>query len=191
MGIAQVRTISPIIITLLITILFQSIFTDGYQNGGITFLENHDINIQTLSSKVFTVDCIEDDILYGEFVVTSDGDLYPGDQRKYDLWVGWGNGVDFFIFNQANYDTWVLGEEAVSKFEKKDTISLTWSVTVDEAGIWYVVYVNDSPTYIKTVEGSIQHSSAIDYLLISIEILGGVFVFTILIFLLRYKTKKH
>jgi hypothetical protein len=163
----------------------SSPFSDRFSN-----LENHEIQIQTLSFKAYTIDCHEGDVLFGEFEVVSDGDLYPGDQRKYDIWLGWGNGVDFYIFDQNNYDSWILGEEAISKFEKTDATSLSWSINVDESGTWYVVYINDSPTYIKTVKGSIQHTNAIDNLLIFVGLLGGIIVF-ILIILVWCKIKKQ
>lgn len=180
-----------------IIVLCTSLFVRSIYAGvpPITIINNqatHEIQIQTLSSIAYNVECIEGDLLYGEFEVTSDGDLYPGDQRKYDLWLGWGNGVDFYIFNEDNYNDWYEGEEAVPAFEKEDVTSLSWSVTVDRSGLWYIIYFNDSPTYIKTVEGSIQHSSSIDQLLVLAGVLiGGIAIFVLIIFTWHSKFKKQ
>ena len=170
------KTLAFTIIVLSTCLLTLNTSADNLQSEEIRFLESHEIQIQTLSSKVYKVECFEGEMLYGEFEVTSDGDLYPGDERKYDLWLGWGNGVDFFVFDQYNYDDWLLGEDAISAFEKVDVISLSWSITIDESGLWYIVYVNDSPTYIKTVRSSFQHSSSSNQLLVLLLLIVGGFV---------------
>ena len=185
------KEFSCLIIILCLFHLTQDAAADYFRNESITSHESHEIQIQTLSSKVYYVECYEGDVLYGEFVVTSDGDLYPGDERKYDLWLGWGNGVDFFVFDQDNYDNWLLGEDAVSGFEKTDVISLSWSITIEESGLWHIIYFNDSPTYIKTVRGSFQHSSSIDQLLVFLMlIVGGFFVATGIVLTWHLKIKK-
>lgn len=183
------RNISAIVIVFLITFLtIEGAIAEDPQDREIILLETHDIHILTLSSEVFIIDCVEGEILSGEFTVTGDGDLYQGDQRKYDLWVGWGHGVDFFVFNYENYIAWEDGEEATPFYEQKDAISLSWSINIDSTGFWYVVYVNDSPNYVKKVEGSINHTSDVDdvtnFIVVSIT---GTLILVVL--LLVWKSK--
>ena len=187
MEIILLKKESVIAVVFLILFLVQCASADVSQGNKIVHLETHDIHLQTLSSRVFTVDCIEGEILYGEFVVTSDGDLYQGDQRKYDLWVGWGQGVDFYIFNQENYESWIDGETAVSFFERNDVNELSWSIQVDQTGLWYLVYVNDSPSYMKTVEGSINHGNNTDLLLIALFGVVGSIITIFIIWFLKFK----
>jgi hypothetical protein len=180
---------SSAIVSIIFTLfIVQGAIADVSQGRKIAYLESHEIQLQSLSSKVFKMDCIGGDILYGEFVVTSDGDLYQGDQRKYDLWVGWGHGVDFYIFNQKNYEWWLEGESIIPYFERTDVNELSWSIGVNQSGLWYIVYVNDSPSYMKTVEGSIYHSSNVDYFLLGL-FLGAVGIMVIILIIWHLKVK--
>jgi hypothetical protein len=106
---------------------------------------------------VYSFECEAGDILEGRFTVTIDGDHFIYDQKKYDLWVGWGDGVDLYIFDDQSYQDWSEGLSAVPLFAKTDLTEFSWRIDIPEAGQWYVVYDNDSSIYGKQVEGNINH----------------------------------
>jgi hypothetical protein len=117
-------------------------------------LSAHDITMDANSWISFPVLCQSGDTLSGEFVVKKDGELYPGDQTEYDLWLL--TGIDFLILDESNYELWMQGDSTAPIFEMKTLAELTWSIVVPHEGVWYVVYVNNS-IYMKQVEGSIRH----------------------------------
>ncbi len=112
-----------------------------------------------LSSKTFSVSCQTGDILSGQFTVTIDGDMYYGDQQKYDLWVGWGAGVDFHILNQSNKELYLMGEPFDSFYYVSDATNLSWSIEVPTSGEWYIIYENDSAVYGKQIATSVSQNS--------------------------------
>jgi hypothetical protein len=115
-------------------------------------LSTHDITMDANSWSSFPVLCQSGDTIFGEFVVKKDGELYPGDQTEYDLWLL--TGIDFLILDESNYELWLQDDSATPIFEMKTLVELTWSVVLPHEGVWYIVYVNDS-IYMKQVEGSI------------------------------------
>jgi hypothetical protein len=119
-------------------------------------LITHDISLQAISWKAFDVDCSAGDTLSGFFKITMDGDLFPGDQTKYDNWLL--GGIDFLILDKENFETWSQGHQVVAQYERDSIAELSWSFNVPSTGKWYVIYINDS-IYIKQIEASINHTS--------------------------------
>lgn len=115
----------------------------------------------------------------GSFEITLDGGYYPGDQRKYDLWLGWGEGVDFYIFNNTDFDAWTNETSSTAFFSHTDVTELVWAVTLPSSGVWYVVYRNDSPVYGKEVKGAMAHESPLSALIYILLLLGIVSVLVI------------
>ncbi|MHA2385685.1 MAG: hypothetical protein ACXAEE_05700 [Candidatus Thorarchaeota archaeon] len=119
----------------------------------------HSFWLRPLTSQVYSFECEKGDTLEGSFTVKTDGDHFIGDQKKYDLWPGWGDGVDLYIIDEQNYESWSQGLNAISILNKTDLTALSWSVGIPSSGSWYVVYDNDSSVYGKQVEGAIRHLS--------------------------------
>ena len=141
-------------------------------------LVTHDIVIEAISWTSFPIFCLEGDTLSGEFQLTSDGDLFPGDQTKYDNWLL--GGVDFFILDDENYDLWVEESTAGPIFERESLIELEWSIEIPSSGTWYVVYSNDS-IFMKQIEGSIERTSPHSIFFLLIGIAGVVLIVTFII----------
>lgn len=141
----------------------------------------HDIWLDPLTSHVFSFDCQTGDVLQGSFEITLDGGYYPGDQRKYDLWLGWGEGVDFYVFNDTEFDAWMNGISSTAFYSRNDVTELVWTATLPTAGGWHVVYSNDSPVYGKQVKGAMTHESplsALSYILLLLGITSVVIIGT-------------
>jgi hypothetical protein len=137
-----------------------------------------------LSTQAFHLQCDAGDILSGAFVVVMDGDLFPGDQTKYDYWLL--TGVDFLILDAENYAVWLIGDEANVQFRTEDVSELNWSIEIPSEDTWYAVYSNDS-IYMKQIEGSINHSGQDDFLFLILLI--GI-ICTVSISTLVFITKK-
>ncbi|MHA1902673.1 MAG: hypothetical protein ACXADL_06960 [Candidatus Thorarchaeota archaeon] len=150
-----------------------------YSEGSHTFW------MDPLSTQAFHLQCDAGDILSGVFVVLMDGDLFPGDQTKYDYWLL--NGIDFLILDAENYALWLNGNEANVHYITEDVSELNWSVEIPIEDTWYAVYSNDS-IYMKQIEGSINHSGQGDliFLLLLIGIICTVSIPT-LIFITKKK----
>jgi len=114
----------------------------------------HDLWLDAWSSCQYPVDCNAHDVLYGNVQVKQDGDLFPGDQTKYDIWLI--EGVSFFVCDQNNYDLWLDGKEATTVLHRDHISSLSWTLEVPETGRWYVVCYSDS-IFRKHLEVSINH----------------------------------
>jgi len=113
----------------------------------------HDFLIEAVSWKSFPIDCLSRDTLSGEFTLSSNGNLFLGDQTKYDNWLL--DGIDFIIVDAENYEHWLGDISTTSLFEKKGVAELSWSIKIPSDGTWYIIYNNDS-IFMKQVEGSIQ-----------------------------------
>lgn len=146
---------------------------------------SHEIVLDALSWKAFPLQCTAGDTLSGEFILTNNGDLFVGDQTKYDNWLL--GGINFLIIDAANYELWKDDLSMTSLYERKGVVELSWSIETPSEGIWYIVYYNDSIFMIQ-VEGSIQHisQSGFTYTLVTVSLLGIAFLLT-LIFTLRMK----
>jgi hypothetical protein len=114
------------------------------------------ISLQAVSWKAYDFDCSTGDTLSGSFILTRDGDLFPGDQTKYDNWLL--GGIDFLIMNETTFDTWKQGIPIFAQYERNSITELSWSFEILSTGKWYVIYVNHS-IYIKQIEMSISHTS--------------------------------
>ncbi len=118
-------------------------------------------------------------------MLTSNGDLFIGDQTKYDNWLL--DGIDFLILDAANYELWLDDLSSTSLYEREGVFELEWSIEIPSDGTWYIIYYNDS-IFMKQVEGNIQHisqSGFTDSLLIGILI--GLPSLLTLIFIIRKK----
>lgn len=131
----------------------------GYDNnfqGKFKSTSSHEIILDALSWKVFPLQCAAGDTLSGEFILTNNGDIFVGDQTKYDNWLL--TGIDFLILNASNYDFWINGLSTSPLFEMRAVYELAWSVETPSDGMWYVIYFNDS-IFIKQVDGIIYHTT--------------------------------
>lgn len=131
----------------------------------------HEFLLESVSSKVFSIYCLSGDSLSGEFILTSNGNLFIGDQTKYDNWLL--DGIDFLILDAANYELWENDSSVSPLYERKGIVELEWSIEVPSDGTWYIIYYNDS-IFMKTVEGSIEHitQSGFTFTLLIIVLIG-------------------
>ncbi len=135
---------------------------------------NDSINIwlDPLSYKTYRYHCEKGDILSGNIEVTLDGDYYIGDQQKYDLWVGWGDGIDFYIVNETSFDSTDVIAKSNPEYNRNDVTTLTWSLTIPSSGDWTIILDNDSSVYGKQIHGSITHQSPNQIFSIAVLLLG-------------------
>ena len=130
---------------------------DACDNSGQSaehLIATHDVLLDAVSWKAFSYKCAKGDTLSGEFLLIRDGDLFIGDQTKYDNWLL--GGIDFLILDEENYNLWIHGNTTSSLLERETVVKLTWSVEIPKSGLWYVIYFNDS-IYMKQIEESIHH----------------------------------
>jgi len=132
----------------------------------------------------FAIICSDGDILSGEFKITHNGELFPGDQTEYDNWLL--EGIDFFVFDKGNYTSWVDGISATPLLKRQSTEELTWSVEIPYNDDWFVVYSNDSIFMIE-IDGTINYSGQHNQLIILIALLGIAAILSII--LIRWKKK--
>jgi hypothetical protein len=176
-----------VLVCLIISILTVGVDASDYVKSDTEHpLASQSILLDAVSWKEFPILCKTGDTLSGEFLLTQDGDLFIGDQTKYDNWLL--GGIDFLILDKENYSLWVGGNSTIPLFERETVVKLTWSVEIPKDGLWYVVYVNDS-IYMKQVEGSIQHQTNSNPLIL-LSFLSIVGVAAISILSLIYKQKK-
>ena len=147
---------------------------------------SHEIILDPLSWKAFPIECAAEDTLTGEFLLTNNGDLFVGDQTKYDNWLL--GGINFLIIDAANYELWMDDLSMTSLYERKSLVELSWSIEIPSEGVWYIVYYNDSIFMIQ-VEGSIQHisQSGFTYALVTVPMLG---IAALLTFIFTFRKKK-
>ncbi len=129
---------------------------DNYFQGEFKSNSSHEIILDALSWKAFPLQCAAGDTLSGEFILTNNGDIFVGDQTKYDNWLL--TGIDFLILDASNYDLWINGLSIAPLFEMMTVYELVWSVETPSDGLWYVIYFNDS-IFIKQVDGIIYHTT--------------------------------
>ncbi len=133
---------------------------DDYLQGEFKSNSSHEIILEALSWKAFPLQCAAGDTLSGEFILTNNGDIFVGDQTKYDNWLL--TGIDFLILDAANYDHWISDLSAAPLFEMQTVYELAWNVETPSDGMWYVIYFNDS-IFIKQVDGIIYHTTHNDF----------------------------
>jgi hypothetical protein len=148
-------------------------------------LSTIDISLQAISWKAYDVDCSAGDILSGFFKLTQDGDLFLGDQTKYDNWLL--GGIDFLIMNKETFETWSRGLPVDAQYERTSIGELSWSFDIPSTGKWYIVYFNNS-VYIKQIEGNIIHTGATNDILNLI--LFSIAIVLVLSVLYVFKKKK-
>ncbi|RDE12291.1 MAG: hypothetical protein C4K47_08385 [Candidatus Thorarchaeota archaeon] len=117
-----------------------------------------DFWLEAWSSNQYTFDCNAHDILYGELVVKQDGDLFPGDQTKYDIWLI--QGVNVLVCNQTNYSLWLSGKEPAAIVRGDHVSSFSWRTEVPGAGLWYIICYSDS-IFRKHLEVSVNQVASL------------------------------
>lgn len=149
-------------------------------------LATHDLLLDSVSWESIPISCLPGDTLSGEFILTSNGDLFIGDQTKYDNWLL--DGIDFLILDAANYELWIDDLPVNSFFERNGIVELEWSIEIPSEGIWYIIYNNDS-IFMKQVEGNINHISqrGLTYTFVVATLLG---LATLLALLFIFRKKK-
>ncbi|MHA3962903.1 MAG: hypothetical protein AM325_005110 [Candidatus Thorarchaeota archaeon SMTZ1-45] len=161
--------------TILIIMIFVMVITpiayakESNSNHSLNTKATHNIVIDAHSWESFSIHCHTGDTLSGEFLIVHNGELFPGDQTEYDNWLL--GGIDFFVFNEENYDLWVEDSSATPIQEKRGLVELTWSIEIPNSDVWYVVYSNDS-IYMKEIKGSIIRSGQIDQFSLLIVLVG-------------------
>jgi hypothetical protein len=143
---------------------YEQVRTSNYEP-----LLNYETVINAHSWESVPVQCHAGDTLSGEFIITHNGELFPGDQTEYDNWLT--GGIDFFVFDDENYSSWVEGLSTNPLLERSGLQELTWSIEIPYSGIWYVVYSNDT-IYIIEIEESIVHSGIYDQLVLLVALMG-------------------
>ena len=141
----------------------------SYTNSEIelAYDTSHDLILDARGWVSISLHCYAGDDISGEFTLTNNGDLFIGDQTKYDNWLL--DGVDFLILDAVNYELWKDNRPSSSLFEKKDVVELSWTIEIPSEGNWFIIYYNDS-IFMKQIEGSIQHSSLWDLVFISMVV---------------------
>ena len=146
-------------------------------------LGSHELLMNPITWKAFSIHCDEGETLSGSFVVTQDGALYIGDDTRYEYWLL--EGIDFFICDATNYESWEDGDEADPLFIRENVSELNWSVHIPSTGEWYIVYWNDS-IFMKTLEGNFFQDRDISTPIVAAMLVAGVIG---LILLLSIKVK--
>jgi hypothetical protein len=162
------------VVTLLLFLVLAPSVVAGLQtsDSSTNNLGEHEVWLDPLAFHAFAFDCQAGDVLRGSFEITLDGGYYPGDQRKYDLWLGWGEGIDFYIFNNTVFNAWTNVTSSTAFFSRSDVTELVWTVTLPSTGDWYVTYRNDSPVYGKEVKGTVIHENPVSTVLYILLLLG-------------------
>lgn len=158
-----------VVITLSFIVGVTAWTQDSYASRGINSVTN--IQLDALSWKSFAVACERGDTLSGSFRLTRDGDLFIGDQTKYDNWLL--GGVNFRIFSEEDFQSWNQGLNVTADFERTNIERLDWSFKIPTTGIWYIVYSNDS-IFMKQIESNITHKGEINLGRLEISILLGI-----------------
>jgi hypothetical protein len=160
---------------------------DAREQGSVLTLQasaTHDIVIDAYTWESFSVQCNRGDTLSGEFIVTRNGELFPGDQTEYDNWLL--DGINFFVFDEENYGLWVEGLSADSMLEGVSLEELTWSIEIPYNDVWYIVYSNDS-IYMIGIEGSIIRSGPYDQFILLIALIGLAAILSLTLILWKKK----
>ena len=155
-----VRVYVLVIILLQVMLITGVGAIDTNQQRPLTLNSAHEITLEALGWEVTAISCLAGDSLSGEFTLTSNGDLFIGDQTKYDNWLL--DGIDFLILDATNYALWKDDLAVTSLYEREGVFELQWAIEVPSEGIWYIIYYNDS-IFMKTVEGNIQRISPYEF----------------------------
>ncbi|MHA1964143.1 MAG: hypothetical protein ACXACG_02895 [Candidatus Thorarchaeota archaeon] len=147
-------------------------------------LVTHKIVIDAHDWESFPIQCYTGDTLSGEFMITHNGELFPGDQTEYDNWLL--GGIDFLVFDEENYSSWVEGSSAIPLLEGSGLEELTWSIEIPYDDVWYVVYSNDS-IFIIEIEESIVRSGLYDQFVLVIALVGLVALLSLTLFMWKKK----
>ena len=175
------------LLSLVLVFLLVTNVAAGYhvEISGVQPSATTDFVLEAVSWKSTSISCLAGDIISGEFILTNNGDLFIGDQTKYDNWLL--DGIDFLILDAVNYELWMDDLPTTSLYERKGLTELSWSIEIPIGGMWYVVYYNDS-IFMKQVEISIQHISPSGFAYtIAVVTLLGLAVLLIIIFTFRKK----
>jgi hypothetical protein len=174
----------------LIMILLQMVLITGSSAADVdsqdSYLPNnvHEAIINPLSWKAYAIDCNEGITLSGNFEVSCDGDLYPGDEQKYDDWSP--HHIQFYILNETEYAKFAERKSFTPNYVREDVSGLNWEFEITMTGQWYIVYYN-TEIYMMTVSGTFTQSGGVDALLTA-----GIFLPSSLVVLgiIHYLKKK-
>ncbi|TFH10705.1 MAG: hypothetical protein E4H14_02050 [Candidatus Thorarchaeota archaeon] len=146
---------------ILVFLLVTSVAAGNYdETTDKQSLATHDFLLGAVSWKSIPISCLAGDTLSGDFSLTSNGNLFIGDQTKYDNWLL--DGIDFLIIDATSYELWMDNQSAPSLYERNGVVELSWSIEIPSDGTWYIIYYNDS-IFMKQVEGNIQHVSPYEF----------------------------
>ena len=151
-------------------LIANSSATDTNPQRNFTPDSSHEVILDPLTWKAYSIDCVEGIVLSGSFEVSCDGDLYPGDQQKYDDWAP--EYIQFYIFNETEYSKFVEKASFAPSFVREDESSLIWQFEVTTTGQWYIVYYNTA-IYMMTVSGTINQSGVFDTTILVLVILSS------------------
>ena len=143
-------------------------------------LANQKIVINAHDWKSVPIQCNTGDTLSGKFIITNNGDLFPGDQTKYDNWLL--GGIDFYIFDEENYSLWVEGSSSTPLLEHSNLQKLTWRIDIPHDDVWYVIYSNDS-IFIIEIEESVAHTGLYNLLILVVALVGTAALLSLTLFM--------
>ena len=123
------------ILPLALIFLLSTNFAAGYnlETSSEQPLVIHKFLLESVSWKSIPISCLAGDSLSGEFVLTSNGDLFIGDQTKYDNWLL--DGIDFLIIDSANYELWINELSTTLLYERKGVFELSWSIEIPKMNL--------------------------------------------------------
>ncbi|TFG32758.1 hypothetical protein EU527_09515 [Candidatus Thorarchaeota archaeon] len=162
-------------------------FNDNIIRYQQTVFTHHEIVIDSLSWKAFSIDCHKGEIISGSFEVHCDGSLYPGDEQKYDDWIS--EGIQFYILNLTSYLQFIEGHAFNKSYCKYDVSKLSWSFQIPDNGKWYIIYYNNS-IYMMTVIGAINAQDTQIQLFVFIVGMILIIPIALSLFYIAYKKKE-
>ena len=130
------KTIGILFVAMFLLPLAVSAYSSE-RNDQIEPLYDVDIWVETRGYNYFGYYCVEGTFLYVEFEVVSGGD------------------VDFFIFNEANYEDWIDDFDATSIYHYPNCESYEYNLTIEYTDYFYIVFANFDYSTSKHVVGTI------------------------------------
>ncbi len=171
-----------IVIALSIATCASAFEQDSTPNHELLF--SNEILINAHDWESFPIQCSAGDTLSGEFLISHNGELFPGDQTEYDNWLL--GGIDFYVFDEENYNSWVESSSATPLLKRLGLQELTWSIEIPYSGVWYVVYSNDS-IYRIEIEESIFRSGPYNQFVLVIALVGIAALLSLTTFMWKKK----
>lgn len=171
----EIKQYECLILIILLTIIPTGCSTSHTISYTNQLQSEYELIIDAFSWEMIPINCHEGDIVSGQFQVSSDGSLYPGDEQKYDDWTQ--EDIHFYIMNESNYFLFQEDQEFSAAYSRLDVSELQWSFRIPTEGRWYLIFYNDS-IYMMKLTGSV--SDSYDYIPILLMI-GFLSILVILI----------